>query len=74
MQAFMLQISESNSQKDYIIETFEVWCVISKQAFSAPKEWEREHSTRVPAPWTDSRPHPRIVNQLVEGNEHYVNL
>jgi hypothetical protein len=30
--------------------------------------------TRLPAPRTDSRPHPRIVNQLAGGNKYYVNL
>jgi hypothetical protein len=35
---------------------------------------EMEHLTRLSAPWTDSRPHPRIVDQLAGGNQYDVNL
>jgi hypothetical protein len=33
-----------------------------------------EHLTRLSAPWTDSRPHPRIVNQLAVGSQYNVNF
>jgi hypothetical protein len=32
------------------------------------------HLARLSAPWTDSRPHPRIANQLAVGNQYLVNL
>jgi hypothetical protein len=40
----------------------------------AEKEWEMEHLARLSAPWTDSRSHPRIANQLAGGNQYNVNL
>jgi hypothetical protein len=31
------------------------------------------HLTRLSAPWTDSRPHPRITNQLAGGHRYNAN-
>jgi hypothetical protein len=33
-----------------------------------------EHLTHLSATWTDSRPHPRIVNQLAGGIQYNINL
>jgi hypothetical protein len=71
----MPQISRLNSQENHIIETCkEEGRAISTQETAARKKWEMEHLTRLSAPWTDSRPHPRIFDQLAEGNQNYVNL
>jgi hypothetical protein len=32
------------------------------------------YGTRLSAPWTDSRPHPRIANQLARGNQYHFTL
>jgi formylglycine-generating enzyme required for sulfatase activity len=75
VQAPMPQISEPNLQEIQIIETCkEEWCAVTTQETAARRKWEMEHMTRLSASWTDSRPHPRIVNQLVGGNQYYVNL
>jgi hypothetical protein len=64
VQAPMPQISGPNSQENHIIETCkEEGCAVSTQEIAARRKLEMEHKTRLPAPWTDSRPHPRIVNQ-----------
>jgi hypothetical protein len=71
----MPQISGPNLQENHIIETCkEEGCAVSTQETAARRKWEMEHLTRLLAPWTDSRPHPRIVNQLAAGNQYYVNL
>jgi hypothetical protein len=71
----MPQISGPNSQENQIIETYkEEGCAISTQETVAQRKWEMEHLTRLSAPWNDSRPHPRIVNQLAGGNQYNVNL
>jgi hypothetical protein len=75
VQAPMPQISGPNLQENQIIETCkEEGCAVSKQETAARRKWEREHLARLSAPWTDSRPHPRIVNQLAGGNQYYVHL
>jgi hypothetical protein len=64
VQAPMPQISGPNLQEKHIIETCkEEGCAVSTQETAARSKWEMEHFTRLSAPWTDSRPHPRIVNQ-----------
>jgi hypothetical protein len=75
VQAPMPQISGTNSQENHIIETCkEEGCAISTQKTAARRKWEIENLTRLSASWTDSRPYPRIVNQLAGGNQEYVNL
>jgi hypothetical protein len=75
VQAPMPQISGPNLQEKNIIETREEeGCAVSTQETAARRKWETEHLTHLSAPWADSRPHPRIVNQLAEGNQYYVNL
>jgi hypothetical protein len=75
VQAPMPQISGPNLQENHIIETCkEEGCTVSTQETAERREWAMGHSTRLSAPWTNSRPHPRIVNQLVGGNQYYVNL
>jgi hypothetical protein len=75
VQAPMPQISGPNLQEIHIIETYKRRGVRrSTQETVARRKWEMEHLTRLSAPWTDSRPHPRIVNQLAGGNQYYVNL
>jgi hypothetical protein len=74
-QAPIPRISGHNLKENHIIETYkEEVCAISTQETAARREWEMEHLTRLSAPWTDSRPHPRIVNQLSGGNQYNVNL
>jgi hypothetical protein len=75
VQAPMPQISGPNLQENRIIETCkEEGCAVSTQETVARREWEMKHLTRLSAPWTDSRPHLRIVNQLAGGNQYNVNL
>jgi hypothetical protein len=75
VQAPMPQISGLNLQENQIIETCkEEGCAVSTQETAARREWEMEHVTRLSAPWTDSRPHPRAVNQLAGSNQYNVNL
>jgi hypothetical protein len=75
MQAPMPQISGPNLRENKITETCkEEGCAVSTQETAARRKWEMEHLTRLSAPWTDSRPHPRIVNQLAGGNQYNVNL
>jgi hypothetical protein len=74
VQAPIPKISGPNLQENHIIETCkEEGCAVSTQETAASK-WETEHLTRFSAPWTDSRPHPRIANQLAGGNQCNVNL
>jgi hypothetical protein len=40
----------------------------------AELEWEMEHFAHLSAPWTESLPNPRIVNQLVGGHHYSVDL
>jgi hypothetical protein len=71
----MPQISGANLQENPIIEICkEEGCAVSTQETAARRKWEMEHLTHLSAPWTDSRPHSRIVNQLAGGNQYYVNL
>jgi hypothetical protein len=71
----MPQISGPNLQENHIIETYkEEGCTVSTQETAARRKWEMEHLTHLSAPWTDGRPHPRIVNQLAGGNQYNVNL
>jgi hypothetical protein len=75
VQAPMPQISEPNSQQHQITES----CTAEGNAVSTQEIYERknekmEGSTRVSAPWTDCRPHPRIVNHLLGGSKYNVNL
>jgi hypothetical protein len=49
-------------------------CAVSTQETAARRKWEMEYLTRLSAPWTDSRSHPRIVNQLAGGNQYNANL
>jgi hypothetical protein len=75
VQASIPQISGPNLQESHKIETCkEEGCAVSTQKTAARREWEMGHLTRLSALWTDSRPHPRIVNQLAGGNQYYVNL
>jgi hypothetical protein len=75
VQAPMPQISGTNLQENHIIETCnEEGCAVSTQETAVRSKWETEHLTRLSAPWTESRPHSRIVNQLAEGNQYYANL
>jgi hypothetical protein len=74
-QAPMPQISGHNLQENHIIETRkEEGCAVSTQETAARRELKMEHLTRLSAPWTDSRPHPRIANQLAGGNQYNANL
>jgi hypothetical protein len=74
-QAPMSQISGRNLQENHIIETCKKeGCAVSTQETAARRKWEMEHSTGLSAPWTDSRPHPQIANQLAGGNQCYVSL
>jgi hypothetical protein len=75
VQAPMPQISGPNLQENHIIETCkEEECAVSTQETAARRESEMGHFTHLSARWTDSRPHPRIVNQLAGGNQYNVNL
>jgi hypothetical protein len=75
VQAPMLQIGGPNLQQNHIIEAcIEEGCAVSTQETAALIKWEMGHLTRLSAPWTDSRPHPRIANQLAGGNQFNVNL
>jgi hypothetical protein len=49
-------------------------CAVSTQETAARRKWEMDNLTRLSAPLTDSRPHPRIVNQLAGDNQNNVNL
>jgi hypothetical protein len=65
----MPQISGPNLQENQIIQTSkEEGCAVSTQETAAQKKWEMGHLTFLSAPWTYSRPNPRIVNQLAGGN------
>jgi hypothetical protein len=67
--------SPNHRRTKHIIETFEEeGRAVSTQESAAREEWEMEHVARLPNPWTDSRPHPRIVNQLAGGNKYFVIL
>jgi hypothetical protein len=71
----MPQISGPNSQENQVIETCkEEGCAVSTQETAARRKWVMEHLTRLSAPWTDRRPHPRIAYQLAGGNQYYINL
>jgi hypothetical protein len=73
VQAPMPQISRPNSQENHITETSkEEGRAVSTQETASLREWEMEHLTHLSAPWTDSRPHPRIANQLAGGNQFNV--
>jgi hypothetical protein len=62
VQAPAPQICEPNSQENQIIEARkEVGCAVSTQETAARREWEIYDLTHDPAPWTNDRPHPRIV-------------
>jgi hypothetical protein len=75
VQAPMPQISGSNLQENNVIETCkEEGCAVSTQETATRRKWEMGHLTRLSAPWTYSRPHPRIANKHAEGNQYYVNL
>jgi hypothetical protein len=75
VQAPMPQISGPNLLENHLIETYkEEGCAVSTQETAARKKLKMEHLTRISAPWTDSRPHPRIANQLAGGNQYHVNL
>jgi hypothetical protein len=75
VQALMPQVSGLNLQENHIIETCkEEGCAVSTQETAARRKWETEHLARLSAPQTDSRPHPRIVNQLAGGNQNQFNL
>jgi hypothetical protein len=75
VQAPMPQISGPNPQENQIIETCkEEGCAVSTQENATWREWEMERLTRLSAPWTDSRPHPRIVNKLAGCNQYNANL
>jgi hypothetical protein len=75
VQAPMPQISGPNLQENHKIETCkEEGCAVSTLETAARREWEMGHLARLSAPWTDSRPHPRIANQLAGGNQYDVNL
>jgi hypothetical protein len=72
VQAPMPQISGQNSQENSIIELFkEEGRAVSTQETAVRSKWEMEQLTRSSAFWTDSRPHPRIANQLVGGSHSY---
>jgi hypothetical protein len=49
-------------------------CAVSTQETAARRNLDMELLTRLSAPWTSSRPHPRIANQLAGGNQYNVNL
>jgi hypothetical protein len=75
VQAPMPQISGPNSQENRIIETCkEKGCAVSIQEIAARRKLEMEHLTLLTAPWTDSRPHARIVNELSGGNQYNATL
>jgi hypothetical protein len=75
VQAPMPRISGPSFQEHHIIETYkEEGCAVSAQETAARRKWNMEHLTRLSAPWSDSRPHPRIANQLVGGNKYFANL
>jgi hypothetical protein len=75
VQESMPRISGPNLHENQIIGTCkEERRAVSTQETAARRKWEVEHVTRLSVPWTDSRPHPRIVNQLAGGNERNVNL
>jgi hypothetical protein len=77
VRAAMPHFSGLNSQENNKIET----CTERGAPFPhrKPLRWETGMMelfflTRLPAPWTDGRPHPRIINQLARGNKDNVNL
>jgi hypothetical protein len=71
----MPKLSGPNLQETHLFATCkEEGCAVSTQETAALRKWEREHLTRLSAPWTDSHPHPRIANQLAEGNQYNANL
>jgi hypothetical protein len=75
VQAPIPKFSRPDLQENHIIETCkEEGCAVSTKETVARRKWEMEHLTHLSAPWTDSRPHPRIANQLAGGNEYDVNL
>jgi hypothetical protein len=75
VQAPMPQICGPDLQENNIIETCkEEGCTVSIQETAARRKREMYHLTRLSAPWTNSRPHPRIANQLAGGNQYNVDL
>jgi hypothetical protein len=71
----MPQISGPNLQKNRIIKTREEGGrAVSTQETAARRKWEMEHLKRLSAPWTDSRPHSRIVNQSAGRNQYDINV
>jgi hypothetical protein len=74
VQAPMPKNSGPNSQENHIIETCkEGGCDVSTQETAARRKWEMEQLTRLSAPWTESRFHQPIANQLAGGNHRYAN-
>jgi hypothetical protein len=66
----MPQMSGPNLQENHIIETWkEEGCAVSTQETAAVREWEDGTFGTLTAPWIDSRPHPRIANQLAGSNK-----
>jgi hypothetical protein len=62
VQAPMPQISGPNLQENHIIEICkEEGCAVFTRETAARRKWVMEQLTRLSAPWTDSRPNPRIM-------------
>jgi hypothetical protein len=53
-----------------LLITYNSVCIVQR----ATAQSKREHLTRLSAPWTNSRPHPQIANQLAGGNKFNANL
>jgi hypothetical protein len=71
----MPEMSGPNLQEKDIIETCkEEGCAVSTQETAARKNGKIEHLTRLSAPWNDGRLHPRVINQLAEGNKYHASL
>jgi hypothetical protein len=69
----MPQISGPNLQENQILKAIEV-VILNTGNCRAERMEKSEHRTRLMAPWTDSRPHPRIVDQLAGENRYQIKL
>jgi hypothetical protein len=71
----MSTITEPISKENHIIEVGKgEGCAVSTQKAAVQRELEDWEFGKLIGHWTDSRPHPRIANQLAGGCQYYVNL